>query len=215
MERIEINLLPAEYRIRKRSVDVPRSLVYPIFGIIVFLCAAGLYTLYLRDKETKLKDDIASLEAEIKANAHIQAEMNKLREEKKITEEKIKALMLISVNREKWVRLLEVLSGKLPSYTWLMSVKEGADNQLSVEARTYSFPEVAHYMTRLEEHEYISKVDLVGIEQVAGPEGRKVYRFSINCAVNKDAGLGAHASAPDSTAAPAPAAAAAQGKAKK
>jgi len=201
MERIEINLLPAEYRMRKRSVDVPRSLVYPIVGIIVFLCAAGLYTIYLRDQETKLKDDIAAIEAEIKANAHIQAEINKLRDEKKITEEKIKALQLISVNREKWVRLLEVLSGKLPSFTWLMSVKEEAGDKLSVEARTYSFPEVAHYMTRLEEHEYITRVDLAGIEQVAGPEGRKVYRFSISCLINKDAGLGSAStpvSAPDS-----------------
>jgi len=197
IERIEINLLPAEYRIHKRSVDLPRSLVYPIVGIVVFLLAAGLYTVYLRDQEARLQDDVAALEAEIKANAHIQAEIKKLRDEKKITEEKIKALMLISVNREKWVRLLEVLSGKLPPYTWLVSVKETNADNLSVEARTYSFPEVAHYMTRLEEHEYITRVDLVSIEQVAGPEGRKAYRFSINCAVNKDAGLGAPASTPE------------------
>jgi len=195
IERIEINLLPAEYRVRKRSVDVPRSLVYPIVGIIVFLCAAGLYTIYLRDQEAKLKEDITALEAEIKANAHIQAEINKLRADKKITEEKITALQRISVNREKWVRLLEVLSGKLPPYTWLMSVKEETVEKLSVEARTYSFPEVAHYMTRLEENEYIARVDLVSIEQVQGPENRKVYRFSISCAVNKDAGLGAPAPA--------------------
>jgi len=195
IDRIEINLLPAEYRVHRRSVDVPRSLVYPILGIIIFVCAAGLYTLYMRDQEAKLRDDVAALEAEIKANAHIQAEMNKLREEKKITEEKVKALQRISVNREKWVRLLEVLSGKLPPYTWLVSVKEEGAGNLSVEARTYSFPEVAYYMTRLEENEYIARVDLAGIEQVAGPEGRKAYRFSINCAVNKDAGLGAPASA--------------------
>ena len=193
IERIEINLLPAEYRVRKRSVDVPRSLVYPIVGIIVFLCAAGLYTIYLRDQEAKLKEDITALEAEIKANAHIQAEINKLRADKKITEEKITALQRISVNREKWVRLLEVLSGKLPPYTWLMSVKEENDEKLAIEARTYSFPEVAHYMTRLEENEYIARVDLISIEQVTGPENRKVYRFSISCAVNKDAGLGAPA----------------------
>jgi len=195
IERIEINLLPAEYRIHKRSVDVPRSLVYPIVGIIVFLCAAGLYTIYMRDQESKLQDDIAALEAEIKANSHIQKEINQLRADKKVTEEKIMALQRISVNREKWVRLLEVLSGKLPSYTWLISVKEETDEKLGVEARTYSFPEVAHYMTRLEENEYISRVDLVSIEQVQGPENRKVYRFSINCAINKDAGLGASDSA--------------------
>jgi Tfp pilus assembly protein PilN len=198
IERIEINLLPAEYRVRKRSMNLPRSIVYPVMIFLVFACGAGLYTVYLRDKQARLEEEIAVIEKDIQANAHIQAEINKLREDRKVTEEKIKALQRINVNREKWVRLLEVLSGKLPAYTWLMSVKEeSGGEQLVIEARTYSFPEVAHYMTRLEENEYISAVILSGIEQIQG-QGRMLYRFSITCTLNKDAGLTTGAAA-DST----------------
>jgi Tfp pilus assembly protein PilN len=197
IERIEINLLPAEYRVRKRSMNVPRSIVYPIVVFLVFACAAGLYTIYMRDKQARLEEEIAGIEKEIQANAHIQAEINKLREDKKVTEEKIKALQRINVNREKWVRLFEILSGKLPAYTWLMSVKEEAEGEkLVIEARTYSFPEVAHYMTRLLETEYVSEVILAGIEQIQG-QGRMLYRFSITCTLNKDAGIAAGAAAAD------------------
>jgi Tfp pilus assembly protein PilN len=190
IERIEINLLPAEYRIRKRTINISRSIIYPAVVAVALACGAGFYSIYMKNAEAELNDDIQSLEKEIAANAHIQAEINKVREEKKVTEEKINALQRINVNREKWVRLLEVFSGKLPAYTWLMEIKEVPENKLAVEARTYSFPEVAHYMSRLEDDEYISSVDLTGIEQI-NAEGRKAYRFSITCAINKDAGMGA------------------------
>ena len=183
IERIEINLLPAEYRIRKRNLNIPRSIVYPAVILLTLVVGAGLYTIYLNDKEAKLKEEIEIVNKQIQENRHIQTEINQLRQEISITDQKIKALEQISIDREKWVRLMEVLSGSLPTYSWLVSVKEdvGATPQkLSIEARTHSFPEVAHYMTRLEASEYIGEVTLTGIEQIQGQD-RKIYRFTIIC----------------------------------
>jgi Tfp pilus assembly protein PilN len=112
-------------------------------------------------------------------------------EEKQVTDQKIRALERISVDREKWVRLLEVFSGSLPTYAWLIAVRDnvGPPEKIVVDARTYSFPEVAQYMSKLEEAEYIKSVTLAGIEQVQGHD-RKVYRFNLDCEINADVGLG-------------------------
>jgi Tfp pilus assembly protein PilN len=198
IERIEINLLPAEYRIRKRSLKISRAVIYPALTFLVMLIAGALYSMHLKDKEEGLKNDIETITKEIQANRHIQAEMNKLREEKKITDEKIRALERISVDRGKWVRLLEILSGNLPAYAWLVSVKEEGAARLAIEARSYSFPEVAQYMTKLEDTEYVSGVELTGIEQVAGQD-RSVFRFTLICTLNADVGLGPSAVADDAS----------------
>lgn len=190
IERIEINLLPVEYRVRKRSINLSRSIVYPAVIIVVLAAGAGFYTIHLNDKQERLTEEIEAIEKEINANKHVQAEINKLRQEKQITDQKIRALERISVDREKWVRLLEILSGNLPPYAWLVSVKEdkGPPEKLLLEARTYSFPEVALYMSKLEEADYIKSVELTGIEQIQGHD-RKVYRFNVACDINIDVGM--------------------------
>jgi Tfp pilus assembly protein PilN len=182
IERIEINLLPAEYRIRKRSLRIPRTIIYPAVVILALAVAAGIATIHMNNKEADLAADIERINKEIQANRHLQADINRIREEKRVTQQKIEALEQISVDREKWVRLLEMLSGNLPAYSWLISVREeaGPPARLAIEARTFSFPEVAHYMSRLEAHDLISEVQLSGIEQVQWQD-RRAYKFTINC----------------------------------
>jgi Tfp pilus assembly protein PilN len=190
IERIEINLLPVEYRVRKRNFNLPRSIVYPVVALIVMAAGAGFYTIYLNEKQARLTEEIAAIEKEIAANKHVQDEINKLRKEKQITDQKIRALERISVDREKWVRLLEIFSVNLPAYAWVISLRDehGPPEKVQVEARTYSFPEVAQYMSKLEETEYIKSVTLTGIEQIQGHD-RKVYKFNIICEINADVGL--------------------------
>jgi Tfp pilus assembly protein PilN len=191
IERIEINLLPVEYRVRKRNFNLPRSIVYPVVAMVVLGAVGGFYTIYLNERQGRLTEEVATIEKEIAANKHVQSEINELRQKKQITDQKIRALERISVDREKWVRLLEVFSGSLPTYAWLVSVKEGGEqqaNKVTVEARTYSFPEVAHYMSKLEEAEYIKSVNLAGIDQIQGQD-RKVYKFNLICEINTEVGL--------------------------
>jgi Tfp pilus assembly protein PilN len=190
IERIEINLLPAEYRVHRRNLKLSRSTVYPVLGLAVLIFCAASISIYMQNRVSSLEDEIASLDREIKANAHIQVEINKLRADKREVELKILALERISVNREKWVRLMEIFSGSLPPHSWLMSIREEAETTVRIDARTYSFHEVASYMSRLEQSEFITAVELREIEQMTGAvQGRKVYRFSITCTINPDAKL--------------------------
>jgi len=189
IERIEINLLPAEYRFHKKRFRFHREMIYPLLGVIVTGVVLVLWTLFQENSISFNDDQIKFLSQQIEQNRPIQNEINKLRSDKMAIQEKIRALERISVNREKWVKLMEELSGRMPQYTWLLSVKE--ENTippvLSIEGRTYSFPEVANYMSNLKESKYVSSVGLTDIEQMNTKE--KVYKFSITCSLNQDVNM--------------------------
>ncbi len=189
IERIEINLLPAEYRFHKKRFRIHREMIYPLLGVILTGIVLVFWTLFQENSISYNKGQIAFLSQQIEQNRPIQNEINMLRSDKMAIQEKIRALERISVSREKWVKLMEELSGRLPQYTWLLSVKE--ENTippvLSIEGRTYSFPEVANYMSNLKDSKYISSVGLTDIEQVSSKE--KVYKFSITCSLNQDVNL--------------------------
>ncbi len=197
IERIEINLLPAEYRIHKKSIKIGREVAYPLIALAVVGIGLALWTLTLQNSISGLRNEVAALDQEIKQNRPIQNEIKRLREDKIKIEGKIRALERIDVNREKWVRMMEELSGRIPDYTWLLSIREENSTPpvLYIEGRTYSFPEVANYMTSLKESDYVLSVDLSNIEQIDSKQ--KLYRFSISCAINPDARL--ESSAPSNT----------------
>lgn len=189
IERIEINLLPAEYRFHKRQFRIQRETIYPLLAIIVIGIVLVFWTLFQQNSISYNEGQIKFLSQQIEQNRPIQNEINKLRSDKLAIQEKIRALERISVSREKWVKLMEELSSRLPQYTWLISIKE--ENTippvLSIEGRTYSFPDVANYMSNLKESKYIEAIGLSDIEQVNPKE--KLYRFSITCTLNPDVNL--------------------------
>ena len=189
IERIEINLLPAEYRVHKSTFRVQREVAYPFLIIMVAGFLLLLWSLNLQNMIRQANNEITSLDQQIKQNLPIQNEINQLRKDKALIQEKILALERINVNREKWVRLMEELSGRLPEYTWLISVKEENSTPpvLHIEGRTYSFPEVANYMSNLKGSEYVVSVDLSNIEQI--DPRKKLYRFIVSCSINPDVKL--------------------------
>jgi Tfp pilus assembly protein PilN len=190
IERIEVNLLPAEYRVRKRAIRIHREVFYPIviagvLGIIVWAL-----TLSTDNDIRSKKNDIQMLDLKIEQNKHIEKEINSLAADKKVIVEKIMALERINVNRAKWVRLMEMFCRCLPDYTWIVDIAEtdSVANSLAVDGRTYSFPEVATYMTKLKASPYITSVDLRNIEQI--DEKNRIFQFKFVCAVDPNAGLG-------------------------
>lgn len=189
IERIEINLLPAEYRYHKKNINIQREIAYPVLALVIIVAGIILWSLNLQIRISQCHNEISTLDIQIRQNRPIQNQINKLRDDKSVIQEKIKALERISVNREKWVRLMEELSGRLPEYTWLVSIKEESSTPpvLHIEGRTFSFPDVANYMSILKESEFVSDVDLSSIEQIDSKT--MVYRFSISCVLNPDANI--------------------------
>jgi Tfp pilus assembly protein PilN len=189
IERIEINLLPAEYRIHKKVFKLKREVVYPLLGVAIIGVGLLSWTVTIQSSISQYTNEIRTIQQQIALNKPIQNEINKLREDKITIQGKIRALERINVNREKWVRLMEELSQRLPEFTWIISIKEESSIPpiIHIEGRTFSFPEVANYMSSLKESVYVTNVDLSNIEQVDNKD--KVYRFSISCTINPDANL--------------------------
>jgi len=186
---IEINLLPAEYRIHKRQLRLDRKIFYPVLLDLIVLVGIWLWTVTIDSQIKTTRNDIAVVDSKIRENATLEEEITRLNADMALIEGKIVALRRISVNREKWVRLLEVMSRNCPDYTWLVAMeeKDSLPPSLAVEGRTYSFPEVANYMSLLKQSDYINDVTLINIEQV--DQDARVFRFQFVCIVNPDAGL--------------------------
>ncbi len=127
LERIEINLLPAEYRVRTTRFYTQREILYPLLFMIVAIIAMAVWTFYLDTQIIRLQKNIDRTEQEIANNKHIKVEIRKLEEQKKLVQMKIRALERIDVNREKWIRLQEVFCQKLPYVTWIEKIEEKSD----------------------------------------------------------------------------------------
>ena len=72
IERIEINLLPAEYRIHKKSIKIGREVAYPLIALAVVGIGLALWTLTLQNSISGLRNEVAALDQEIKQNRPIQ-----------------------------------------------------------------------------------------------------------------------------------------------
>jgi Tfp pilus assembly protein PilN len=201
IERVEINLLPAEYRVHKRGIRISRAIVYPVLGLVVLGFFLLSWTIGLDSQIHQLRGDILTVNDMIQKNSYIKDQINRLRSDRSVIQEKIVALERINVNREKWVRLMEILCQRIPDFTWVVSIdeKDQTPPLLAIEGRTLSFPEVANFMSRLSESEFIRSVDLSSIEETR--EAIKMFRFNISCTINPDVRLETekkNAAAPDS-----------------
>ena len=185
IERIEINLLPAAYRVHRKTIVLKRSVVYPLLGLLVLGCCLIIYMLNMESRISQLKSDIQRTDESIKKNKPIKDEIITLKENKQIVEGKIIALERINVDRAKWVRLMEMLCQRLPDFTWILSCIE-KDSALVIEGKTYSFQEVANLMTRLSQSAYIKSIDLSGIEE---KDASKTFSFAGTCKLNHDVAL--------------------------
>lgn len=197
IERIEINLLPVEYRVHHKKIEIKREIAYPLIGVGIVALGLSLFTVGINNSVWILRNQIKIVQGSIEQNRPIQNEINQLRTDNQSIQGKIKALELINVNREKWVKLMEEFSERLPEFTWLVSIKEEVNESpvIHLEGRTYSFPEVANYMSNLKECESILSVDLSQIEQI--DDKNKLYRFAISCSLNPDAYLRQEKSIPE------------------
>lgn len=189
IDSIEVNLLPAEYRVHKRRITLQREIFYPALAAVLLALGLTATTLIYEAQISTLTNEVTALDMSIKKNRHVKHELDRLRADRNRINEKITGLRRISVNRRKWVRLLEDLSRYLPDYTWLVYVGEkgGGAPTLSIEGRTLSFPDVATYMARLKRSGFVDHVDLEDIEQT--DETQKIFRFRISCLINPNAGL--------------------------
>jgi Tfp pilus assembly protein PilN len=187
IDRVEINLLPAEYRVHRKGIRVPSEIVWGSLLMLIVIVCLFAWKVGLDTEINQKNQEILSIDDLIHKNSYIKTQINRLRADRAVIQEKIVALERINVNREKWVRLMEIICQRLPDFTWVVSMEERNQTPplLVIEGRTLSFPEVANFMSRLTESEYIKSVDLSSIEEIK--ETIKMFKFGLTCTINPDA----------------------------
>jgi len=187
MKRIEVNLLPAEYRVRSVSFKLRREIVWPIIGAGVLFFGISILNINLEASIRRIDRQIVAKKDIIKEKEHVRKEIQKLRDEKQIYLKKISALQLIDVNRERWVRLQEIIAQSLPEQTWLSALREADSldyDAVVIQGCTYSFPEVGQLMSSLRTFDEIINVDLSVIEESTIDDD--IFEFHVVCQLTRD-----------------------------
>ncbi len=181
IERIEVNLLPYEYRDQSKKIIIPKGSFIIALSIAVVITTVFIMTLNVNSEIDILTRENREKKAEINKYKPLLKEINTLKKSKKTVAVKIAALEKINIDREKWVLLQEIFVKSLPQTTWIDKITErkGKSHELEIVGRTYSFSEAAIYMGRLKNTKEIKKVDLLDITMVSTLD--RVYKFTLVC----------------------------------
>lgn len=183
IERIEVNLLPYEYRDQSKKIVIPKGSFIIAVAVSLVVVTIFIMTANINSRIDILTRENREKKAEIDKYRPLLKEINTLKKRKSEVTIKIGALEKISIDREKWVRLQETFVKQLPQTTWIDKITErkGKARELEIVGRTYSFSEAAVYMGRLRETKAVTKVDLLDITMVSTLD--RVYKFTIICHV--------------------------------
>ncbi len=180
VEKIEVNLIPSEYRVHQKRFKIKNEVLIPVLISTLLISGSFGWFKFLEKRKALLTTEIAAIESEIRANKHIQVEIENLRKKKNSMQAKIKGLKSINVNRDKWVRLFELYCKELPKNSWITDITEtpnGNSSQVTLKGMTEAFGEVGQYIARLVKEDALSSVKLVEIRD-KGKDG-KMLAFEI------------------------------------
>ena len=182
---IRINLLPPEDRKKTRQIKLPSissggpKAAWMIAALVVY---AGM-VVAIASLQTKT---VTNLEAKItkaeEESRQLAPQLERIRKLTKEREEVDRRLGIIaSLDRERYfrVKLLNDISEKLPSNSWLVSLKENSGTQVTLEGVTFSNYLIADLMTNLEKSEHFADVTLA-IAQEGHILDHKVIQFTLN-----------------------------------
>ena len=191
MSRIEINLLPVDYRRKRVRVDriLCRRVVWPTIALLVVIVLGVAYTMNLTMERDETLTDLETIEKTIASKQKLLDEIKKLEADKAVIQRKNDALRSIQVSRQRWIVIFENLSYVLPENTWITGIDE-KNGRLEMTAVTFQFSDVAQYMTELQKQVAITNVRLKKVRtvKVAKAQG---FEFSLSIGLAKDINLSA------------------------
>ncbi len=191
MSRIEINLLPVDYRRKRVRVDriLCRRVVWPTIALLVVIVLGVAYTMNLTMERDETLTDLETIEKTIASKQKLLDEIKKLEADKAVIQRKNDALRSIQVSRQRWIVIFENLSYVLPENTWITGIDE-KNGRLEMTAVTFQFSDVAQYMTELQKQVAITNVRLKKVRtvKVAKAQG---FEFSLSIGLAKDINLNA------------------------
>jgi len=170
VERIEINLIPAEYVVREKHFSINLSIIIPILISLGLIITAIIWLNAVNSRVAQEKVNISNLEREIEVNKTIQAEIKTLEQKQAEMQIKVEGLKSINVNRAKWINALELYAYVLPENSWLTSIEEAENGMITINGMTEADAEVGQLMNRLSASPLVTNINLVEIRD-AGRNG--------------------------------------------
>lgn len=188
--RLEINLLPAEYRSTKADLSwlSDRRIVWPSMLLLVAIAAIFLLFSHITETVSDLEQNLNQVRSEVEKERPLLAKIRQLDDKLAVIAQKNKALKSIQVSKKRWVILFENISSVMPPNTWLNALSQLSANEMELRGVTRDFSEVAEYMVRLEQQVSISAVNLITITTTK-IDGEDTYNFTIKANINQDLGL--------------------------
>ena len=75
IEHIEINLLPVEYRVHRKSIEIKREVAYPFIGACVIALALSMLSVGMQNSIRVYRNEIKATQKSIELNKPIQNEI--------------------------------------------------------------------------------------------------------------------------------------------
>jgi type IV pilus assembly protein PilN len=149
VEKIEINLIPSDSRVRERHLKIPLHILAPSLICAGLIVASLAWLNIMNISIVRQKEIIAGIERRIEEMKTIQEEIKILEKKQAEMQVKVEGLKSINVNRAKWVDAFELYATILPENTWLTGIEEAESGMITLNGMTEADAEVGQLMTRL------------------------------------------------------------------
>ena len=177
---IRINLLP--FRAARKKENIRRQVSYFLGSVILALLVMAYAFLHVRGELKSLKGDKKRIETELATFEETIKRIDEL--EKKIADIRIKLDVIKDLEKKKTgpVHLLDQVAEAVPrDKLWLTSFVE-KDGKLTLTGTAMDNETFSLFMTRLEEAELITSVDMNETRARYIPEHKlNVFDFSLEC----------------------------------
>ena len=179
---VKINLLPVKAKARQYTVVYQLLIggvaVAATLAVCVILGVMQRFELRARQK------DVADLKKEIAELNRLIGEVKQFEQKKAELERKLGVIKSLEKNKVGPVKFLEELSVTIPKKVWLLSVKETtslAKHSVSFTGQAISDEIIAEFMTKLDESDYFSNVNLIEAKAAGEQQGVPIHSFSMTC----------------------------------
>jgi type IV pilus assembly protein PilN len=165
-ERKDVPLpsLAAEGPSREPVEGPPRKSSTPSLVLLLTVVALAAATLTLSQSMGREQRLLRLAEEDKRRLTNVLTKLEQLEFQKSIVEKKIGLIHLLKSQREIAVRIMDELSKNLPEWVWLNEVSY-ENYLLRIKGRAMSNTQIAEYISKLENTEALSQVNVIEITQ--------------------------------------------------
>jgi type IV pilus assembly protein PilN len=181
---IRINLLPVKAA-HRMSVGIRQIQLMGIVVACVLLVVIG-YNVKLANDVSKLNDEIARTEAEIKRLEELIGEVNQFEAERQRLLKQLEVIRDLEKGKTGPVKALDTLATVIPKRIWIDSLQQSGQT-IKLTGYGVENADISDFMNALEKSPMFSDIKLQVSEKVV-QFGQPIYKFNLTTNVNYSKG---------------------------